>query len=894
MSVVILLFVKNLKAVIWVAGLMGLVLMALGPGPSSLYAQSSGSATESVTDGVSAPAAPAPAVLPTAKGSGEVAIAVRSFGLGNRARPGSWMGTQIDVTDNGLKARNVIVRLRLNDLDGDQTLMQRVIVSNPGTTQRVWMYLRLPFSDDARGIINISAFEAIESGSGETLTYTPGRLLGVTRFQPQANTIVAPSVGLMGIIGPRSAGIERYAGVRDQTGTFALTQHELTESLLGLRISDLPDRWMGYAAVHTLVWTATAQDYSPSELREFQAEALREWVQRGGHLVIVLPAVAQPWMAQPTNPLAELMPRVLADRREGVNMARYRRLLTRDARATLPLSSVVYEFKADPNNQPGPFDAMPIMAGPDNEVVVVRSLHGQGAVTVIGLDVANQRLQQVNRAFQTDQFWNRILGFRGRIYGPDELRAGSQNVKTSTGETAPQYPTSARSNYSVDAFIPREINNQGSAATGILLAVLVFGAYWVIAAPLAYALLKRKGLKQHAWLSFVGATAIFTAIAWGGATLLKPGRVEGQHITFIDSVYGQTTQRVRSWVGVLLPRYGEANIRMPTMGPTGVLGLTEFRNAIGMWDPPTTSGGTFSAFPDARGYVVDTRRPDDVTVPARSTTKQLQLEWAGALGAPWGMPQPIADSSIQIGQEIRFVEQRDGPPGVRNWRIEGVVIHQLPGRLKDVIVTLNGRSTPAVVLPDVSLPVTSFQAKFDGWKPGEALVLDSLFPATPSAIGSTVSALDRNTPAAASVPGLGDDLPSGFDPLYLLTFFPMLKPPDEGVGGVVRERALLYRTATHGLDLGRWFTQPCIIITGELDMTASPGSLAGSTLPVPLTIDGVKALDFGSRLRGRTFVRWIYPLQGVPLRADPVPVGDASDANPGLAPLLEGQPSRGE
>jgi hypothetical protein len=59
----------------------------------------------------------------------------------------------------------------------------------------------------------------------------------------------------------------------------------------------------------------------------------------------------------------------------------------------------------------------------------------------------------------------------------------------------------------------------------------------------------------------------------------------------------------------------------------------------------------------------------------------------------------------------------------------------------------------------------------------------------------------------------------------------------------------------HGLDLSRWLTQPCVIVIGHLVQEDA------GACPVPLTVDGT---EIGSR--GRTVVRWVYPLPPAPPR----------------------------
>ena len=98
------------------------------------------------------------------------------------------------------------------------------------------------------------------------------------------------------------------------------------------------------------------------------------------------------------------------------------------------------------------------------------------------------------------------------------------------------------------------------------------------------------------------------------------------------------------------------------------------------------------------------------------------------------------------------------------------------------------------------------------------------------------------------------------DWLNAVSFMTLIEPPDvadmDTTGRRAAERASAVRMLTHGLDLGRWFTQPCIIVVGRMDASA-----AGSTgeSPVPIAVDGELAPTTGT-----TMVRWIYPLPDAP------------------------------
>jgi hypothetical protein len=74
-----------------------------------------------------------------------------------------------------------------------------------------------------------------------------------------------------------------------------------------------------------------------------------------------------------------------------------------------------------------------------------------------------------------------------------------------------------------------------------------------------------------------------------------------------------------------------------------------------------------------------------------------------------------------------------------------------------------------------------------------------------------------------------------------------LGPPRLGDKGAVSDerRFIARRQFGQVWDASRWFTQPCVIILGELK---------GAT-PTPLFVDGEALAS-----EGTTWVRWIYPL----------------------------------
>lgn len=813
------------------------------------------------------PPTPAAPMLPFA---GEVKIDLQLFGVGNIARRGEWAGLRFRVQDTGSKARDVLLRLRGVDADGDSPIYQDDTTTNPGVWQQHWMYCRLPFGYEPGERLVMSAYEAVESEGGGTgtLARVPGRLLGHLAVTPLGGSVLPANVGLMGTMGQRALGLRQYSA-RDGNEAIAKRGHELTEVALGLTPADFPDRWMGLSAYEAVVWAAG----EPSELRGDRAKAARDWVLRGGHLVIVLPPVGQTFTSPASNELYDLIPAVAVARNEGVDLEPYRALLlgaarsdpTREPLRPLPGSAVVHTFTPLP--EAGAGEAIRLINGPDGRCIVARRLVGLGAVTLIGLDLNQTALAQFE-LISADPFWHRILGRRGAVSDPEE-------------RAAPGLGGPRRSPVRYDADIPALIQKSGQAAVGVLAGFVVFVVYWLAAGPVGFAVLKRRGSVRHAWVAYLATAAAFTALAWGGASALRPKRAEATTLTLLDHVYGQPVQRARMWASVLIPYYGTAEI---AIGEPGVVVETRRLCALSPWEPDGATA--VAAFPDARGYVIDSALPDTLRVPARSTVKQVQADWAG--GPRWkGMPRPVAADGVSPGT-IEFataplvVGVTSGAGGTPLLR--GTIVHDLPGALRDVtLIVVRGQT--GVGRTRTSLISRAHAYSFGAaWGPGETI---DLAVATRDTSGPTFLAnyLRRFVPAATTIDALGEAVRS--DPggvgqrLTALTLFHHLPPPESSAGtGLADAAVAAQRSAAQGWDLSRWLTQPCLIVVGHL----GDGTPVDS--PVPLMLDG-RALP----TPGRTVVRWVYPLPDAPAAFGGAADVEAVPVTPSESDVAETEPA---
>lgn len=747
-------------------------------------------------------------------GTGEVGIRVETFGVGNIVRPGDWAGIRLAVLDRADRPRDAAVRLHLLDGDGDTAVFTRFVSLNPGMERGVWLYARLPWDLAAGSVLRVSVAEAGARESGEM---QPGRQIAWRPIRPAR--VVSAEDALALVVGTSPMGLDQYTmSLRNRPQPPA--SHEFLHPALGVEPSQLPDSWAGLAPFEVIVWG----NADPGEMMpDLPPRALREWVHRGGHLVIVLPAVGNPWQSQ-TNPLADLLPVCRVDRMPDVDLSPYRRLMSGGRASGGEVRAPLHKFNIDRDTPAA--DASPIITGPHG-CVVVRRLVGTGMVTMIGLDLTNRRLAQAGW-MRADSFWSRILGRRGGTPSRGEVDALEQ--AGTLGRAAPPVVW-------VDERIATLISKGREAGVGVILGLIVFGVYWIIAGPVGFALLRAKGLERHAWVAFVAVAALFTVVAWAGAQALRPKIEQGWHVTLLDHVYGQPVQRARTFVSVLLPRYGEQQVSLGEPGADA-----NWSQMLTPWTDPTAT--IRPSFPDARAYLADARRMTDLVVPARSTIKTFQGDWLG--GPRWSMPVPASPEQA--------------PRIDATGRLSGVLKHNLPrplarGHLIIVAGQIPEQTTPRADTAPPPLIARAFDwALPDPWLPGTALDL-SLFQQDARADASKrlkslvpmLGALDRALPASVKDEDLDD----------MTALYSVLEPPDmERAAGGVRVAAQPRRRLTHGFDLARWFTQPCLIIIGRVDDAPNP---------VPMYVDG-RALDGRDRpSTGRTVVRWVYPLPPRPV-----------------------------
>ena len=768
----------------------------------------------------------------------EVDLRIISVGLNNAARPGEWAGIQIRLTDHAAAQRDVLLRVVLTDVDGDDALYESVVSTTPNADLPVWVYARIPFDIGHTGGFIVQAFAAEEAENPtQGVGYLPGRPLGQTAYRWQQNTLA--SSGLIGVVGQTPGGIAGY-GQRTQNAPDTNPLGHEVAAIVPMATTDLlPDRWMGLAMLRELIWNGP----SPANLRIEQVRALREWIERGGHLVIILPAVSQDWLALGNRELASILPRVEVNRLESEQLTDLRPLLTDSPADTRPIPDTTITLHTfDPLADAAPGEADRILNDAQGRCVVASRTVGIGAVTIVGIPGWNPALTG-NRLPDADVFWHRVLGRRGHVATDAEF----EEIKKQ-GDLA----TSNRSTRVFDQDINAGISQSGRSLAGVMLGLVVFIAYWLVAGPGGFAMLKSKGLTKHAWVAFLAAALAFTALAWGGASILRPKRVEVSHLSILDQVYGQRVQRVRSWASVLIPVYGDASIWLDSDDAAAV-GGSPFVQAVAPWEP--SGAGVRGSFPDAREYAIDSRNPDRLTFPARATVKQVQLDWAG--GIEWESIRPRVAEDADPFHAVHFApEGTTSPTGQRPPILQGQLIHNLPGALQNVQVivfrrqvTLRAQTGLAQGLLLTTANAWTLQGE---WTPGQVLDLDQVTSAP--GLASLNTKLDNLVASgfdAANLPSAG----SRIDRFEWLAFFNLFGAPTQS--GTFQKAPVARREATHAFDLSRWSTRPSLVIIATLTTEGD------DSMPQPIGIatnGSTRTPDYA----GTTIVRWVYPLPDNP------------------------------
>ncbi len=741
-----------------------------------------------------------------------------ALGLDGVVRPGSWAGLRLVLDHLGADDRAVILRWSLSDEDGDRVVSEReATLARQRDGQVVWLYAALP----AMLAPNVRfTMRCVDAQTKKVLTSTV--------FSPDRDRLARPDDTVLAVTSGANLGLSDYQ------------RHETTHAPLkivrGLSLSTLPDRWMGLQMLSTLVWTQDlgGDPADPQQVGDAALEALREWCFRGGHLVVVLPAVNPTWFS---SPLADLLPvKKSATRRVDTDRWGEPEWMG-SLRPAEPETVSQTVFRVD-DADTGPDAPTVLLRDAEGRPVVVAKRYGFGRVTLVGLDLTQSPVQRAGMPRGERRLWSRVFHWTAPVYTEAYVKDQEKDQAF--------VPARRLRRQNLAAFIGDQIAMSSTVGMLLLGAVVLFGLYWLGAGCLLQPLLKLRGWERLTWPVFFGVVLTMAMATWTVAVLLRPHEASLRHVTVLD-VDGRTgISRARSFTSVFLPDFGTTTLAITNASVAALPG-----GAHNLLASPGLSGDRRArGFIEPRSYVMNAADPHAAALPSRSTTKQLVLDYVG----------PTAGHLAGLAYPFEMVARTDITSDADGWP-QGELIHTLPGTLTNVTViqcrgeSVDRRGQKRQLPARVWRPVDP--TGYNAWASGQPLILkgavdnhrDLVMPqATYRADrdltreGYLGDLLNQQKGLLSAMSAVDESVMARH--FALLTFFDALPPPN------------VRRTQRpHDVLVARGVTGPMTDLTPLLHgrRLIVLGHLKSSPLPVPLTLDGETPPS-----EGWTFVRMIY------------------------------------
>lgn len=770
--------------------------------------------------------------------TGEVEIVVISadpgipqtqVGIGRVVRPRYWTPMRVVLTNKLRDApKTVVVEWLLNDADGDEVSSKREVTLTPGSLrpQVVWLYAAVPAAADSS---NISwRIRVIDKESGALLAVAPN-------IRPAQDYLLSSTVSsrLIGLLGRPGMNLNVY---QDDV------VHQEPTRFQPLAPEDLPDRWYGYAAMDSLIWTPAGPDPNDPQMTPGTYRALEAWVDRGGHLVVMLPSAGKRWF---DSPLGDILPRVQVDEQLPAN-----RPIWLGGLSIVKVPTLTFT----PNE-----NVTTLLRDNSDRPIVVASRKGLGRITLIGIDLTDRQIVRAGLPNGTSQPWEAIFGWQG----PPLSRAQIDNIMNDDDpNTTIRPPMGEFGRRELGRFVAAETGMTATAAGVLFIAIFIFALYWLVAGPLSFYVLRSFGNERHSWVVFAGFVLVFAMFTWAGAALFRPAKTRVQHFTVIDIDAASRTTHAHSWFSLFVPTHGLINLEIKQEDPQA--STHDTIAAAGL-----RQSSVADEFINKQRYSFDAAAPYSIDIPMRSTAKQLELDSVSSLSH---LELEVDDGWGSLRGQIGVEGRREGSDlgGTSLGRLVGSLSHDLPGELDFVKLIHTG-----VFENDGKFRRTTVY-NIDGWPSGKTISLP----------------LPPNTSRTFLVPRFTSDGPKGkeygtgslglimqgrksgniedemwmyseeeieqismsdFDitnSVMLLSFFDYLSPPLFGEPSITGASVVHYNRA-----IGRESNLSHLLPTNSVIVI---GFMKNSSMPVPLRVDGDEIPS-----NGWTVVRWVLPLQEV-------------------------------
>ncbi len=763
-------------------------------------------------------------------------VAQDDIGFMGQIKPGVWNPIRLTIENPSATPMAVDCQWSLKDFDKDIVIASRHVTVPARRKQIVWVYGCVPVNVTSDAGWKVQIIEA------ETKQILAERQIGKLHFSATDQRFLAVS-------GSSRLGLGDFT--IDATGSndsnLQVHHHELTQMARGLETANLPDRWYGYDTLDSLVLTP---EIDPARIPVEVFAGMREWVKRGGHVVIVMPTANESWSQSAGK---DFLPDAELVRKEGMELPKW----LGDPKRVTNLKTDYYTFA--PKNK-----KMGVLYKDDKEnAVIVSKQMGFGAVTVIGINITDGNLETLGLPNGLFNIWHKIFGWRAPAYNKALLT--SYTLDTSATKLKER-----GDKFEIDTLL---VNSSSAITASIqlyaLAAIAIFASYWLLAGPVSYLVLRVRKKTYHSWVVFFAVVLIFSGGIWLVAWISRPQNTLQSHVTFYDVDVPQKLIRTQSWAQVSCPDFARQEValspgeRNDTPNTVACPGMNADKAMARAWV-------------DVQTIDIDAGAPNRQLVPFRSSAKMFQLRYFGRTPQQGSTSQSTSDAEAgSNSNETDWPMPTGTVKTTPKNNLTGKLKHKLPEGLSNVLL---------VYCPGSDAPPLVWRYNTALWEPGTELDLDHVTAPVPKWLVRDPAANAWHSRQISEVEGaLGGTLqsvlnglgattygnyghypqdtkiiqePTKVSIIQAISFFDMLPPPDflvrpsdkNSTGSALPyERGTvnaLVRGQCRSLDLTKLTTQSKLIVIGVLSNSANPTPVTVASKPV----EG----------KGMTVVRYIF------------------------------------
>ncbi len=459
-------------------------------------------------------------------------------GFGERYKVGTWTPIWIQLR-GGPDGFSGYVALITPDEDGTPTSTRQAVQVAPGASQRLTSYVRTGSLDPDFATIRFIDGKTLRRAANDVVI---GNLLSNKPPEPlsqadyQVVTLGRPQ-GVELIPGlPGYNANKQNAASPGRAREVAIPHLETIDDLL-------PGRWYGYDSVD-VVAIDTNDRPTLASLNAGRGEALRQWVERGGHLVV---AVSGNWQAVNDSLLGPMLPCRLGGQTQATPFDSLESF-TGGSQQVAFENQAMQVAKLDDIEGRGGRVIASTLANP----LVVRGPYGFGRVTVVGLDTDTKPFASwPDRA----AFWVKVLDLKGSSTGVEGQKGQARIIRQDVSDLA----TLLRR--ALDQFRGVTLIPFGWVAGFIGLYILLIG-------PGDYFFLK-KVLKRMelTWITFPTIVITVSLLAYYAAYLVKGTDLRINKVDVVDVDLDGKVMRGTAWANLFSPQNRDYSIAVVPASP---------------------------------------------------------------------------------------------------------------------------------------------------------------------------------------------------------------------------------------------------------------------------------------------------------------------------------------